>query len=59
MNLKNKVILEQQRKMNRVLCWAAGWTEPLCFGLFFPSIRAGTLGCLCREGAEAGRDCVK
>lgn len=34
-NLKNKVILELRRKMNGVLCYTAGRTEPLCFDFFF------------------------
>jgi len=49
-NLKNKVILEQWRKMNGVLCYTAGRTEPLCFDFFSSHWPSGYTGLLVRKG---------
>ncbi len=41
--------------MNRVLCSAPGWTEPLCLRFFRP----WHTGLTVRSGSEAGSGCVR
>lgn len=42
-------------RMNRVLCSAPGWTEPLCLHFFRP----WHTGLSVRSGSEAGSGCVR